>query len=168
MTATAYLALGSNLGDRVALLSDAVKAIAALPYTSVLAKSALYESPAWGSATPQPEYLNAVVAVGTELTAHELHRHTAAIEETQGRHRTAEKNASRTLDIDVLLYDDLVIDTPTLTIPHPRMHERDFVLLPLLDVAPGARIPGRGAAKNILATLPRTAIKRLGDSSQWI
>ena len=164
---SAFLALGSNLGESEALLADAVQAIAAMPSTVLTAKSSLYRSPAWGAATPQPDYLNAVVSVRTSLTPEALHQHTAAIERAHGRTRAGEKNAARTLDIDVLLYGDVVIDTDSLTVPHPRMHQRDFVLLPLLEIAPEVRVGAHGSARHLIDLLPHSAIKRLGEAPLW-
>jgi 2-amino-4-hydroxy-6-hydroxymethyldihydropteridine diphosphokinase len=164
---TAFLALGSNLGDSEAILAEAVRAVAELPMTALDRKSSLYRSPAWGAAAPQPDYVNAVISVRTSLAPEALHRHTAAIEQTHGRTRNGEKNAARTLDIDVLLYGDSVINTDTLTVPHPRMHERDFVLLPLLEIAPNVTIGTRGSARRLLDLLPHSAIKRLGETPLW-
>ena len=164
---TAFLALGSNLGNSQALLVDAVRAIAAIPKTVLTGKSSLYRSPAWGAATPQPDYLNAVVSVRTSLTPQALHQHTSAVEEAHGRRRSGEENEARTLDIDILLYGDMVIDSEVLTLPHPRMHQRDFVLLPLLEIAPEVRVGAHGSARHLIDLLPHSAIKRLGEAPLW-
>lgn len=166
--ATAFLALGSNLGNSAQLLSQAVAAIARLPATTLIARSSLYRSPAWGASSPQPDYLNAVVSISTTLAPLALLQHAAKIEAAHGRQRNGEKNSARTLDIDLLLYDDVQMESETLTLPHPRMHERDFVLQPLLEIAPEATIVGRGSVHALLGALPATHLTRLGDSSEWI
>jgi 2-amino-4-hydroxy-6-hydroxymethyldihydropteridine diphosphokinase len=126
----AYLALGSNLGDRLACLQLAVDALGA----QVVATSRVYETVPVGG-PEQGAYLNAVVALDTDLDPHALLQLAQRIENDAQRVR-AERWGPRTLDVDVLLYDDLVLDDPELTIPHPRMWERGFVLAPLRDVAP--------------------------------
>ncbi len=130
----AYLALGSNLGDRVAALQFAVDQLDANDAIAVTAVSHVYETEPVGG-PEQDAYLNAVVAVDTTLGPHELLRAAHDIEDGAQRVRTV-RWGPRTLDIDVLLYDDLRVDDPVLTVPHPRMGERDFVLVPLRDVAP--------------------------------
>ncbi len=134
MTARAYLALGSNLGDRLAHLQLAVDALAGSPGVRVLAISRVYETAPVGG-PPQDAYLNAVVAIETDLTPHELLHRCQQIEQLAARERT-ERWGPRTLDVDVLLFDGTRLDTDDLTIPHPRMWERGFVLAPLRDVAP--------------------------------
>jgi 2-amino-4-hydroxy-6-hydroxymethyldihydropteridine diphosphokinase len=130
----AYLALGSNLGDRVAYLQHAIDALAASDGVDVVAVSRVYATkPVGGPA--QDEYLNAVAAIDTVLTPHELLDVAHAIESSAQRVRTVHWGP-RTLDVDVLLYGDVQLDDELLTIPHPRMWERDFVLVPLHDVAP--------------------------------
>lgn len=129
----AYIGLGANLGDAPAALRSAVQAIGALPGTQVLRCSALYRS-APVDATG-PDFYNAVAALRTSLPPHELLAALQSIEAAAGRERPY-RNAPRTLDLDILLFDGLAIDTPTLTVPHPRMHERAFVLLPLAEIAP--------------------------------
>lgn len=132
-TATAYIGLGANLGDAPAALRAAVQALAALPGTQVLQCSALYRS-APVDATG-PDYHNAVAAVRTTLAPHDLLAALQAIEAAAGRERPY-RNAPRTLDLDILLFGDLALDTPTLTVPHPRLRERAFVLRPLAEIAP--------------------------------
>jgi 2-amino-4-hydroxy-6-hydroxymethyldihydropteridine diphosphokinase len=130
----AYLALGSNLGDRLAYLQGAVDALAATDGVDVVAVSPVYETAAVGG-PEQDDYLNAVVAVDTSLGPHALLRLGQSIEAAADRVRTV-RWGPRTLDVDVLLYDDVQLDDPRLTVPHPRLWERDFVLVPLRDVAP--------------------------------
>lgn len=130
---TAYLGLGANLGDAVGTLSAAVAAIAALPGTQVLQGSSLYRSAPVDAAGP--DYHNAVVAVRTSLGAHDLLTALQTIETGAGRERPY-RNAPRTLDLDILLFGNAVLHTPVLTVPHPRLRERAFVLLPLAEIAP--------------------------------
>lgn len=129
-----YIGLGANLGDAPAALRGAVQAIGALPGTQVLQCSALYRSAPVDAAGP--DFHNAVVAVRTSLAPHELLAALQTIEAAAGRERPY-RNAPRTLDLDILLCGDLAISTPTLTVPHPRMRERAFVLVPLAEIAPG-------------------------------
>jgi 2-amino-4-hydroxy-6-hydroxymethyldihydropteridine diphosphokinase len=130
----AYLGLGSNLGDRLANLQSAVDALGATAGTDVAAVSRVYETAPVGG-PPQDAYLNAVVAIDTELDPHALLARAQRIERDARRVR-AERWGPRTLDVDVLLYDDARLADPDLTVPHPRMWERGFVLAPLRDVAP--------------------------------
>lgn len=130
----AYIGLGANLGDAPAALRGAVQAIGALPGTEVLQCSALYRSAPVDAAGP--DFFNAVVAVRTTLAPDELLAALQAIEAAAGRERPY-RNAPRTLDLDILLCGDLHINTPVLTVPHPRMRERAFVLLPLAEIAAG-------------------------------
>jgi 2-amino-4-hydroxy-6-hydroxymethyldihydropteridine diphosphokinase len=140
---TAYLALGSNLGDRLALLRAAVAALARAGI-AVAARSAVYQSDAVAD-QPQPRYLNAVLRVQTTLAPQGLLARCLAIETALGRVRS-ERWAPRTLDLDLLLYGEAVIDEPGLVVPHPRLGERPFVLVPLAEVAtPGLTHPVTGA-----------------------
>jgi 2-amino-4-hydroxy-6-hydroxymethyldihydropteridine diphosphokinase len=139
--AAAYIALGANLGEAAAALAEALKAMDDLPLTRVCGASSVYKSAALNSASglevaaPGPDYLNAVVAVQTGLTAPELLTHLQQIENSAGRQRPY-RNAPRTLDLDLLLYGSASIDSSELTVPHPRMWQRAFVLLPLHEIAP--------------------------------
>ena len=130
---TAYVALGANLGDARATVSDAIAALDRLPQTRLLRASSLYRTAPWEASGP--DFINAVAAVETALGAHELLRALQALELQAGRERPY-RNAPRTLDLDVLLYGDAVIDTPDLVVPHPRLGERAFVLVPLAEIAP--------------------------------
>jgi len=140
MSTTAYIALGSNLGDRAAHLRDAVRGLDALADTTVTAVSPVYETAPVGPSGQGP-YLNAAAAVSTRLDAHALRRSLVTLEDASGRDRTTPRWGPRTLDLDLLLFGTQRIDTPGLTVPHPRMHERWFVLRPLGDIAAEARIP---------------------------
>ncbi|MEN9904844.1 MAG: hypothetical protein RLZZ555_1409 [Pseudomonadota bacterium] len=135
---TAYVALGANLGDARATVSDAIAALAGLPGTRLLQASSLYRTAPWEASGP--DFINAVAAIETTLGAHELLRALQALELQAGRERTY-RNAPRTLDLDMLLYGEAVIDTADLIVPHPRLGKRAFVLVPLAEIAPGLVTP---------------------------
>jgi 2-amino-4-hydroxy-6-hydroxymethyldihydropteridine diphosphokinase len=158
MPALAYIGLGANLGDARATLAAAVAALAGLPGCSLLATSPVYRSAPIDSSGP--DYLNAVAALHTSLAPHDLLRALQAIEQQHGRQRPY-RNAPRTLDLDLLLFDAQVIDSPDLVVPHPRMHGRAFVLLPLADLAPALVIPGRGPVATLLLAVGDQAVARL-------
>lgn len=160
MTA-AYIGLGSNLDQPRAQVVAAFDELAALPQTRLVARSPLYRS-APVDAPRQPDFVNAVAAVETELSAAQLLDALQGIEARHARQRSA-RNAPRTLDLDLLLYDEVALASPLLTLPHPRMHLRAFVLRPLLDLDPRAEIPGRGAARELLRACATQAIERLDD-----
>lgn len=127
-----YLALGSNLGDRQENLKQAISSLT--PQMTVKAKSHVYETPPWGYAD-QPKFLNQVVKAETYLEPEPLLKHLKRLEVALGR-QTTFQNGPRLIDIDLLFFDELVLNTPILTLPHPRLHERGFVLLPMMDIAP--------------------------------
>lgn len=127
-----YIALGSNLGERLENLHAAMHSLASS--VQVLEKSQIYETEPWGFAD-QPAFLNMVFSAKTDLNPHDLLAHLKKNEETLGRLPTF-RNGPRLIDMDMLFYDNLVLETPELVIPHPRLHERAFVLVPLLDIAP--------------------------------
>jgi len=158
----AYLGLGSNLAHPRRQLARAVRAIRRLPRMHVIAVSPNYVTAPIGAETPQPDYVNAVVAVETSLAPRALLNAMHSIERRQHRRRErgAKRNASRTLDIDLLLYGRRRMRVPGLTVPHPRMHERAFVLRPLTDVAAVATIPGRGLARHFLPAVRDQRIAR--------
>jgi len=147
----AYVGLGANLGDARAALDSAFEALAALPGTELLRRSSLWRSAPIDSGGP--DYLNAVAELRTTLAPLELLHRLQAIELAHGRERPY-RNAPRTLDLDLLLYDDQCVDLPRLTLPHPRLHLRAFVLQPLAEIAPDLEIPGRGT---VAAWLPAVA-----------
>lgn len=136
----AYLGLGGNLGDRLYNLQAAVRRLDGLPAVRVVAASSLYESKPLGPAA-QPDYLNAVLLVATSLSPHELLAECMRVETGLGRVRS-ERWGARTVDLDVLLYDDLQLAGVELTVPHPRMLERSFVLTPLAEIAPHVILAG--------------------------
>ena len=157
---TAFLGLGSNLGDRAALLRAAVEALEAAKGVTVTAASAIYETPPWGP-VPQGPYLNACIAVATTLAPRALLDLALAIERQHGRER-AVRWGPRTLDIDLLTYGTVALDEPGLILPHPRLTERAFVLLPLSEFAAGHGIGGRSVA-DWLALQETDAILRRDD-----
>jgi 2-amino-4-hydroxy-6-hydroxymethyldihydropteridine diphosphokinase len=158
----AYLGLGSNLAHPRRQLARAVCALKRLPRVEVVAVSPSYVTEPIGAEAPQPDYVNAVVAVRTNLRARALLDALHSIERRQHRRRDrgGKRNASRTLDIDLLLYGRRRIRVPGLTVPHPRMHQRAFVLRPLLDVDAVATIPGQGLARRFLTAVRDQRIAR--------
>lgn len=145
----AVIGLGANLGDPAAQLRAAIAAIERLPETRVLAVSSFYRTAPVGYAA-QPDFVNAAVSIDTALEPRALLEALKAIEAAAGRARFF-KDAPRTLDLDILLYDARVSDEPGLTLPHPRMHERAFALAPLVEIDPEAVVPGHGRAADLLA-----------------
>jgi 2-amino-4-hydroxy-6-hydroxymethyldihydropteridine diphosphokinase len=156
----AHIGLGANLGDPAAQVGAAIEAIGHLPLTRPVAHSRLYASPAWGPVA-QPDYVNAVAAIDTGLSAAALLQALLAIEQAAGRERR-ERWGPRRLDLDLLLYGDRVIHDDGLTVPHPRLHERAFVLLPLAEIAPGLRLPGLGAVEALLDSVDHSNVQALG------
>jgi 2-amino-4-hydroxy-6-hydroxymethyldihydropteridine diphosphokinase len=139
----AYVALGSNLGDRASHLAAAFEALRATPEVAALRASGLYETDPLGP-PPQGPYLNAVAELETSLAPRALLERLLAIESAAGRTRGPRRNLPRTLDLDLLLYGGLRMSEPSLEIPHPRLHERAFVLVPLCELAPALVHPRRG------------------------
>ena len=154
----AYVGVGANLGDARGHLLAAHDALARLPHTVLVAKSSLYRSAPIESSGP--DYLNTVVVLHTRLGAHELLAHMLRIEQARGRARPY-RNAPRTLDLDLLVYGDERIHSDALTVPHPRMHLRAFVLRPLAEVAPALVIPGIGLVGALLGAVDGQRIDKL-------
>jgi 2-amino-4-hydroxy-6-hydroxymethyldihydropteridine diphosphokinase len=155
----AYIGLGANLGEPRQQLTEALTAMSGLPETRLAAHSSFYRSAPLGYAD-QPEFVNAVAALDTRLTPGALLEGLQGIERRQGRERSF-PNAPRTLDLDLLLYGEEIIARPGLTVPHPRMHQRAFVLKPLLELAPDAVIPGKGPALPYLAACADQSAERI-------
>ena len=145
----AYVALGANLGDRERTLREAVDTLAGEAGIEVLAVSTLRETEPVGVGE-QPPFLNGAAELETSLTARELLDLLLAVEERFGRVRSPGEHGPRTLDLDLLLYGDETFDEPGLHVPHPRLHERRFVLEPLAELAPGLLVPGRGDMESLL------------------
>lgn len=154
----AYVGIGANLGDARANVLDALDRLAGLPGGALLHTSGLYRTAPIDSSGDH--YINAVACLDTTLDAHGLLAALHAIEQAHGRERPY-RNAPRTLDLDLLLYGDQVVDSPTLSVPHPRMHERAFVLAPLLEIAPDVVIPGRGPARDFAPLVSGQGIYRI-------
>ena len=158
----ACIGLGANLGDAAAAVQSALQALDALPKTRLLRASRLYRTPAWGK-TDQPAFVNAAALVETTLPARDLLDHMLSIERDFGRDRTGvERWSARTLDLDLLLYGDAVIDEPGLHVPHPHLHERAFALVPLAEIAPDIVVPGHGRASDLVAAMVTGDIQALG------
>jgi 2-amino-4-hydroxy-6-hydroxymethyldihydropteridine diphosphokinase len=155
----AFVALGANLGDPVAAVEKAFAALATLPDTRVVARSCLYRTAPIGVGK-QPDFINAVAALDTALPARDLLDRLLGLETRHGRTRDYHR-APRTLDLDLLLYGDATVSEAGLEIPHPRMHQRAFVLVPLAEIAPGMTIPGRGTVAQLLAGVLDQGIERL-------
>jgi 2-amino-4-hydroxy-6-hydroxymethyldihydropteridine diphosphokinase len=154
-----FIALGANLGDPVRTVTAAIAALRVLPDTKFLAASSLYRTAPVGL-RHQPDFINAVVELIAVPLAPVLLQSLFEIEGRFGRQRSV-KNAPRTLDLDLLLYGDEVSDDPGLTLPHPRLHERAFVLAPLAEIAPQLRIPGRGSVADLLLQCADQQIEKL-------
>ena len=155
----AYIGIGANLGAARANVDDALARLAQLAGAALLGSSAKYRSAPIDSSGD--DYINAVACIDTTLAATDLLDALHGIELAHGRERPY-RNAPRTLDLDILLYGDCQVDLPQLHIPHPRMHERAFVLLPLLEIAPDISIPARGPARQFLADVAGQDIEKLG------
>jgi 2-amino-4-hydroxy-6-hydroxymethyldihydropteridine diphosphokinase len=153
----AYIALGSNQASPLEQVARALNAIAAIPQSRVVATSSFYRTPPLGP-QDQPDYLNAAVALETELSPEALLDHTQRIELEQGRVRKAERWGPRTLDLDIMLFGELTLSTPRLTVPHYDMKNRAFMLVPLVEIAPDCAFPEGLRVADVLATLSRAGI----------
>ncbi|MFF7451228.1 MULTISPECIES: 2-amino-4-hydroxy-6-hydroxymethyldihydropteridine diphosphokinase [unclassified Streptomyces] len=159
----AVISLGSNLGNRLETLQGAIDALEDTPGVRVKAVSPVYETAPWGvEPGSQPSYFNAVVLVKTTLPPSSLLERAHAVEEAFHRVRD-ERWGPRTLDVDIVAYADVVSDDPTLTLPHPRAHERAFVLAPWHDVEPQAQLPGVGPVSGLLADVTRNGVEPRAD-----
>lgn len=155
----AYVALGANLGAAAATVSAAAAALAEIPATRLLAVSSLYQTAPVGL-KHQPDFINAVAAVDTALPPQQFLEALFALEARFGRSRSV-PNAPRTLDLDLLLHGQTRLDDAQLTLPHPRMHERAFVLLPLAEIAPECFVPGRGTVQDLIDGCQGQRIQRI-------
>jgi 2-amino-4-hydroxy-6-hydroxymethyldihydropteridine diphosphokinase len=165
---TVFVGLGSNLDHPALHVEHALRDIDELPETALVKISTLYETTPVGL-KDQPAFVNAVAQIATTLSAHDLLARLHAIEVQHGRVRnsaTEERNGPRTLDLDILMFDDALIDERGLTVPHPRMHERAFVLVPLVEIAPEVVIPGKGLAKEFLSTVDTKGVSLLKYEQQ--
>ncbi|MGV9993020.1 2-amino-4-hydroxy-6-hydroxymethyldihydropteridine diphosphokinase [Streptomyces sp. NPDC003374] len=159
----AVISLGSNLGNRLETLQGAVDALEDTPGVRVKAVSPVYETEPWGvEPGTQPSYFNAVVVLRTTLPPSSLLERAHAVEEAFHRVRD-ERWGPRTLDVDIVSYAEVVSGDPRLTLPHPRAHERAFVLAPWYDVDPQAQLPGRGPVAGLLAAVTREGVRMRGD-----
>jgi 2-amino-4-hydroxy-6-hydroxymethyldihydropteridine diphosphokinase len=160
----ALIALGGNVGDVRETFDRAIAALCDGSAVRLAARSSDYRTPPWG-VTDQPPFINCCIAVSTGLSAQDLLARAQAVERRFGRDRTSERRwGPRTLDIDLIAYDDLALDTPELTLPHPRLFERAFVLLPLAEICPDRRIAGV-RVKDALSQVDRKGIERLPSQS---
>jgi 2-amino-4-hydroxy-6-hydroxymethyldihydropteridine diphosphokinase len=159
----AVISIGSNLGNRLENLQGAIDALEDTPGVRVKAVSPVYETEPWGVAPgSQPTYFNAVVVVKTTLPPSSLLERAHAVEEAFHRVRD-ERWGARTLDVDIVAYAEVVSDDPVLTLPHPRAHERAFVLAPWHDLDPEAQLPGRGPVAHLLDTVTRHGVTPRAD-----
>lgn len=157
---TAFIALGSNINNPKQQILDALQALSSIAEIHHIQTSALYQSTPLGKEA-QPDYINAVAAYETELSAHDLLTVLQAIEKQQGRTRTTKRWGPRTLDLDLLLYGSHVISTPRLIVPHPEMFKRNFVLYPLADIAPDLIMPDGVNLQTLLANCPTTGLIKI-------
>ncbi|MBK3632570.1 2-amino-4-hydroxy-6-hydroxymethyldihydropteridine diphosphokinase [Streptomyces sp. MBT97] len=159
----AVISLGSNLGNRLETLQGAIDALEDTPGVRIKAVSPVYETEPWGvEPGSQPSYFNAVVLLKTTLPPSSLLERAHAVEDAFHRVRE-ERWGARTLDVDIVAYADVVDDDPHLTLPHPRAHERAFVLAPWHDVEPEAQLPGRGSVAGLLGTVTREGVAARKD-----
>jgi 2-amino-4-hydroxy-6-hydroxymethyldihydropteridine diphosphokinase len=155
---TAYIGLGTNLGDRTALLHSAIEALD-WGDVRVVKGSRVYETEPVGGPAGQPLFLNQVVEVETSLGPDALWDRCSGVEAALGRSRARELHwGPRAIDLDILLFGDLVNDDPMLQIPHPRLHERAFVLVPLAEIAPEVKVPGHGSARDLAEAIDRRGV----------
>lgn len=158
----ALIAVGSNLGERLQRLQGGVAAIEDTPEVTIVAISSVYETAPVDAPDGSPNYLNAVVLIDTTLTVHQLLDRALAIEDAFGRDRSV-KNAPRTLDVDLIVVGQRVCDDDRLTLPHPRAHDRAFVLVPWLEVDPEGEIPGHGFVADLLTGVDKRGVRKRDD-----
>jgi len=157
----AYVGLGGNVGDVEETMMEALMAIDGLPQTSIRAQSRLYRSPPWGR-TDQDDFINAVVELRTRLAPRVLLDYLLEVESRFGRVRgEGDKWGPRTLDLDLLVFGEEILDLPGMHVPHPHLHERAFVLVPLAEIANMLQIPGRGQVGELLALIDSAGIEAI-------
>lgn len=157
-----YIGLGSNLDDPPAQVEAGLRALAALPESRLVQRSRLYDTAPWGR-TDQPAFVNAAAHLETALSPHALLDALLAIERAAGRERDGTRWGPRVLDLDILLYGNLVLDEPGLRLPHPHLHERTFVLAPLAEIAPHLDIPGHGRVADLLARVDASRCEHMAE-----
>jgi 2-amino-4-hydroxy-6-hydroxymethyldihydropteridine diphosphokinase len=160
MKLMAYIGIGSNLDDPVSQVKEALEELDGIPDSVLVSQSSLYASKPMGPAD-QPDYVNAVAALDTLLSPEELLQALQKIEQRLGREREGEKWGPRIIDLDLLLYGKKTIQTDTLTVPHPGLHERDFVIIPLAEIAGNMSIPGKGQLSTLIAACENHSVKKL-------
>jgi 2-amino-4-hydroxy-6-hydroxymethyldihydropteridine diphosphokinase len=160
MKLMAYIGIGSNLDDPVSQVKEALEELDGIPDSVLVSQSSLYGSKPMGPAD-QPDYVNAVAALDTLLSAEELLQALQNIEQRLGRERDGEKWGPRIIDLDLLLYGKKTIKTDTLTVPHPGLHKRDFVIIPLAEIAGNISIPGKGQLSTLIAACENHSVKKL-------
>ncbi len=163
VASTVFVGLGSNLEQPLQQLQRAIEELAAIPGTELLKVSSFYETAPVGI-VDQPMFFNAVAMLKTRLSPQDFLQHLLSVEAEHARQRI-EKNGPRTLDLDVLIFGDLQNNETSLVVPHPRMHERAFVLVPLLEIAPEVKIPGIGAASECLPKVGSAGVRRVSNES---
>ena len=158
----AWVAFGGNLGDVRAAVAEALDHLGSVPGVRLLARSRFYRTPAWGH-VDQPDFINGAIALETTLAPRQLLDLLLATEQRLGRVRGGDSPrwGPRTLDLDLLAMDGLMLDEPGLSLPHPRLHERAFVLVPLAEIAPGLVVPGRGRVTDLLAAVDATGVEAI-------
>lgn len=157
-----YIAIGSNLDNPVNQVKSAIKELGKLPKSDVVDVSSLYRSPPVGM-SEQPDYINAVTELATGLQAHELLNELEKIEFEHGRTRTTRRWGPRTLDLDMILFDDISINTPRLIVPHPEFHKRAFVLVPLYEIAHDLKLPSGKNLSELMHELSETHLSIIND-----
>lgn len=160
MRLIAYIGIGSNLDDPVTQVREAFEELDTIPDSILVSRSSLYLGKPMGPAD-QPDYVNAVAAIDTLLSPKALLAELRKIEDRQGRDRSAEKWGPRVLDLDLLLYGKKRINTPDLVVPHPGLHERDFVIIPLAEIAGNLNVPGHGYLHNLIKNCKSHDLKKL-------
>ena len=157
-----YIGLGSNLDNPQLQLTTALAGLKDIPDTSLVKYSSFYRSKPVGPGN-QPDFINAVALLDSGLTAHQLLGRLQTIENRQGRIRDRQRWGPRTLDLDMLMYGNEIINEPELIVPHPEIRHRNFVLMPLLELAPDIQIPGLGRADELLADIGHAGLTKLGE-----